>query len=302
MGDNGFDSIERVLDAALRLVDVEGAPPRLRAAMRHAVFPGGGRLRPKLCLAVAEACGGRDVEVALSFASAVELLHAASLVHDDLPCFDDADLRRGHASVHAAFGVPLAVLVGDGLIALSFEVVGRGAGAHPSLVGPAVTLLAGAASAGSGLVAGQGWESEARIPASAYRSAKTGALFEAAAGLGALAAGGDVRGWRAVGAKLGEAYQISDDVRDVTSTPSDIGKPTGRDALLGRPNAVSELGLANAESLAGRLVRAALAAVPPCADRATFDRFIASLRRRIDVVRAAPTNRERREPSPSRAT
>ncbi|NBS93692.1 MAG: geranylgeranyl pyrophosphate synthase, partial [Betaproteobacteria bacterium] len=113
--------IERALDAALRLGESTAAPPRLVAATRHAVFPGGARIRPKLCLAVAWACGDDAPTVSDAAAVAIELMHCASLVHDDLPCFDDAAMRRGQASVHAAFGERLAVLTGDALIVLAFR-------------------------------------------------------------------------------------------------------------------------------------------------------------------------------------
>ena len=104
-----------------------GCPPRLADALRYAVFPGGARIRPRLCLAVAPACGDDDPAASDAAAAAIELLHCASLVHDDLPCFDDADLRRGRPSVHRAFGEPLAVLAGDALIVLAFETLARGA-------------------------------------------------------------------------------------------------------------------------------------------------------------------------------
>src|SRR5215208_7414616 len=112
----GFDAmdavsrIERTLSASLERVDTQGAPPLLAAAMHHAVFPRGARIRPRLCLAVAAACGGDDPAAADAAAAAIELMHCASLIHDDLPCFDNADMRRGRPSVHRAFGEPLAVL------------------------------------------------------------------------------------------------------------------------------------------------------------------------------------------------
>jgi len=109
--------IERSLHAAL----APGAtPPLLSLAMHHAVFPGGARVRPRLCLAAASACGGDDPTLAEAAAAAIELMHCASLVHDDMPCFDDAATRRGRLSVHRAFGEPLALLAGDGLIGMAF--------------------------------------------------------------------------------------------------------------------------------------------------------------------------------------
>src|ERR1700712_730633 len=118
------ERIEQALLQAIGNVDVPSCPPRLLAAMHHAVFPAGARVRPRLCLAVAAACGEDDPSVTDAAACAIELMHCASLVHDDLPCFDDADLRRGKPTVHKAFGEPLAVLAGDALILLAFQTLG----------------------------------------------------------------------------------------------------------------------------------------------------------------------------------
>lgn len=257
--------VERALLAALEPGEGE-MPPRLRAAVRHAVFPGGGRLRPRLCLAVAAACGDPEPHLADAAMASVELIHCASLVHDDLPCFDAADTRRGVPTVHRAFGEHVAVLAGDHLIVRAFEHL-AGAGAEsPRKLAAMIAALARGTGAPAGIVAGQAWEGEGAIDAALYRRAKTGALFEAAAALGAAAAGASPLAWGAVGARVGEAYQIADDILDVTGDPERIGKPVGRDAALGRPNAVAELGLAGARRLFDRLVREAAAAVPPCAD------------------------------------
>lgn len=198
-------ALEAALQAGLQ-------PPQLRAALHAAVFPGGGRLRPQLCLAVAAACGAPGCKPAVSAAAAVELLHCASLVHDDLPCFDNADWRRGHPSVHRAFSEPLAVLAGDGLIVSAFAVLARLMVEFPT-VGAAVN--AELAQAATLLVAGQGWESEACIDFQAYHHGKTVALFEAATVSGALAAGADPNPWRPLGRYLGQAYQLADDLSDL---------------------------------------------------------------------------------------
>lgn len=118
--------IEQALDAAIAHLEAPGAPPRLAEALRYAVFPGGHRIRPRLCLSVARACGDDDPGASDAAAAAIELIHCASLIHDDLPCFDDAPLRRGQPSVHAAYGEPLAVLAGDALIVSAFETLARG--------------------------------------------------------------------------------------------------------------------------------------------------------------------------------
>ena len=123
--------IERTLTAAIVQGEAPGCPPLLAAAIRHAVFPGGARIRPRLCLAVARACGDDDQAAADAAATSIELLHCASLIHDDLPCFDDALTRRGKPSVHRAFGEPIAVLAGDALIVMAFQTLARGAAAVP---------------------------------------------------------------------------------------------------------------------------------------------------------------------------
>ena len=117
--------IERTLVRAVGSAEQSGCPPRLAAAMRSAVFPKGARVRPRLCHAVASACGDDEPDATDAAGAAIELLHCASLVHDDLPCFDNSALRRGRPSVHAAFGEPLAVLAGDALIVLAFQTMAR---------------------------------------------------------------------------------------------------------------------------------------------------------------------------------
>jgi geranylgeranyl diphosphate synthase type II len=257
--------IERALLSAIEAGEAE-SPRLLAAAVRHALFPGGARLRPRLCLAVSAACGEPDPRLADAAAAAVELVHCASLVHDDLPCFDGADTRRGQPSVHRAFGESTAVLAGDLLIVRAFEHLARACEPCPQKLAAMVTVLARAAGAPSGIVAGQAWESEPESDATLYRRSKTGALFESAAALGAIAAGAPARAWAVVGARAGEAYQIADDILDVMGSPDRLGKPVGRDAALGRPNAVVELGLAEARKLLDRLLCEAAAAVPGCAD------------------------------------
>src|SRR6056297_1150808 len=117
--------IENALQKTVFAAQSADGPPRLQQALAYAVFPGGARVRPRLTLAVAEACGCACPRLADAAAAAIELLHCASLVHDDLPCFDDASTRRGKPSVHRAYSQPLAVLTGDSLIILAFEVLAR---------------------------------------------------------------------------------------------------------------------------------------------------------------------------------
>nr|WP_313982175.1 polyprenyl synthetase family protein [Iodidimonas nitroreducens] len=163
------------------------------AAMRHAVFPGGARIRPRLCLSVARACSPapkpdhQDAPIMFGAASAIELLHCASLVHDDLPCFDDAAMRRGKPSVHVAFDERLAVLAGDALIVMAFEILAVEAAARPERLSALLSILARSVGMPLGIAAGQAWECEPHADLSAYQQAKTGALFAAASLSGAVA-------------------------------------------------------------------------------------------------------------------
>ena len=258
--------IERRLAAALAPAD--DGPPQLAAAMRHAVFPRGARLRPRLCLAVAAACTDDapavSDAVADAAAAAIELLHCASLVHDDLPCFDDAATRRGRPTVQCAFGVPLAVLAGDALIVLAFQVLGEGAARRPERLAQLLAIIAAATGAPAGIAAGQAWECEQFPDLGRYQRAKTGALFAAATLAGAAAAGVPAEPWRALGERLGEAYQVADDIADAMATPEALGKPVGQDAALGRPSAVQTLGLDGALAHLDALAAAAVTAIPPC--------------------------------------
>jgi geranylgeranyl diphosphate synthase, type II len=257
--------IERSLARSLEIPRGFGEPPLLVAAMRYAVFPGGARIRPRLCLAVARACVmGPPPPLCVAAAVAIELMHCASLVHDDLPCFDDAAVRRGRPSVHRAFDERIALLAGDALIVLAFQALARAAIGAPSKLGKVISIVARAVGAPGGIIAGQAWECEPQIQLSSYQRAKTGALFAGAAAAGASAAGYDGRCWYALGERLGEAYQIADDIRDVVSAPAEIGKPTGRDQALGRPNAVLQLGMATAVERLESLVEAAVENIPDC--------------------------------------
>ena len=260
--------IETVLDAAVAHAEAPGAPPLLAEAIRYAVFPGGHRIRPRLCLAVALACGDDDPAASDAAAAAIELLHCASLVHDDLPCFDDAPMRRQKPSVHAAFGVPLAVLAGDALIVAAFETLARGAARSPARLAALVGLVARAVGSPAGIVAGQAWESEPFVDLVEYQQAKTGALFAAATVAGAAAAGAAPLPWRLLGERLGEAYQVADDLRDVACRQEEIGKPAGRDATLGRPNAAALLGRQGALDRLKRLGREAVEVIPDCPGQA----------------------------------
>jgi geranylgeranyl diphosphate synthase type II len=252
-----------------------GCPPKFARALHHAVFPAGNRLRPSLCLGVASALGDRNPRVTDAAAAALELMHTASLVHDDLPAFDDSPMRRGRPSVHAAFGEALAVLVGDALMIGAFETLALAGGES---LGPLSRVLARAAGTPHGMCSGQAWESEAEVELARYHRAKTAGMFEAATMAGALCAGHDGEPWRALGRHVGEAYQVADDIRDLLGG-SDLGKPLGRDEAKGRPSAVRAFGLEEARRLLANHAERAAQSIPPCEGRdALAERIGAMLR------------------------
>lgn len=261
---NAVERIERALNQVIDRAEGGNGPPGLLAAVRYAVFPGGARIRPRLCLAVARACGEDSPVCSTAAACSIELLHCASLVHDDLPCFDDAAMRRGRPSVPRAFGERLAVLAGDALIVLAFQSLARAGDAMPRRLPGLLLTVSRAAGMPMGIVAGQAWECEQQIPLSDYQKAKTAALFAAATAAGAAAAGADARPWHCLGERIGEAYQVADDLKDVLSDEDEIGKPVGQDQRLGRPNAVHELGIAGAVARLEELVSGALDSMPAC--------------------------------------
>ncbi len=256
-----YNSIESVLSAS--------CPPKLDQAVRYAVFPGGARVRPKICLAVAEACAEDFTEISDAAAAAIELLHCASLVHDDLPCFDDSPLRRGRPSVHQAFGEPLAVLAGDALIVLAFQTLVRGAARAPERLGPLVEIISSSVGLPGGIVAGQAWECEPEVDLSDYQQAKTGSLFAAATAAGAAAAGHDPGPWRALGEQIGSAYQVVDDILDVAGDEAALGKPMHQDEARGHPSSVTEMGLEGAKTHFESIMAGVIATIPICpgADR-----------------------------------
>jgi geranylgeranyl diphosphate synthase type II len=277
------EGIEAALKRALRHCESPATPPGLRAALRHAVFPGGARLRPNLCLSVAAACGAElEFDAQCDVGAALELLHCASLVHDDLPCFDDASVRRGRPSVHAAFGEELAVLAGDGLIVLAFETIAS-ARVSPTILPRLIRCVARGVGANGGLVAGQAWESEQSVGLRTYHKAKTGALFEASARAGALLAMGNGAmgngagarsnanaawakddSWGEFGARLGEAYQVADDLRDTLDDEASLGKPVGQDMAHDRPNACLTFGIEGALERLRALLDQAIEVMPSC--------------------------------------
>ncbi len=268
------ERLDAALSGALAQAAADDGPARLSEALHYAVFPGGARVRPRLCMAVAAACGDPNPVATDAVACAIEMLHCASLVHDDLPCFDDAPTRRGKPSVHSAFGERIAVLTGDALIVLAFDTVARRAAHVPDRLAALIMVLSRAVGMPSGIVAGQAWECESSVDLATYQREKTGALFAGATMAGAIAAGGDGRLWRALGDGIGEAFQIADDILDATASPDVIGKPVGRDIALDRPSAVRELGLAGAVGRFQRCVKQAVESIPQCPGRTMLQRLV----------------------------
>jgi geranylgeranyl diphosphate synthase, type II len=280
--------IESAIARAIALGQGAGAaqpaPARLALALDHAVNPGGARIRPSLCLAVSLACGDDDSALSDAAATALELIHCASLVHDDLPCFDDADLRRGKPTVHRAFSEPLAVLTGDSLIVLAFEVLARAGTRNPARALALTRMLAQRTGMPGGICAGQGWESEGQIDLRAYHRAKTGALFIAATQMGAAAAGHDPDAWEELGARIGEAFQVADDLRDVLYDAETLGKPVGQDAAHARPSAVAEMGVQGAIRHLTAILSGAIASIPKCPGEAALAALVRAYAERMTPV------------------
>ena len=244
-----------------------GAPPRLQAAMQHAVFSGGARIRPQLCMAVATACGDDAPELTNAAAVALELMHCASLVHDDMPAFDNADVRRGRPTVHKAFSEPLALLAGDGLIVMAYQVLLQSGRQHPERLITLMENLSRGVGLPSGIVAGQAWECETAADLAQYQRSKTGALFVSATCAGAIASGRACEPWAPLGAFLGEAYQEADDIRDVLGDIASLGKPVGQDTLNDRPSSAQAMGLEGAIAHFDALIKQAGDAIPDCTHR-----------------------------------
>ncbi len=262
-----------------------GAPPKLAHALGYAVTPGGARIRPTILLSVAMACGDDAPALSDAAAAALELIHCASLAHDDLPCFDDAATRRGKPALHRRHSEPLAVLAGDSLIVLAFETIARAGRGRAERALELTRILAARTGMPGGICAGQGWESEAAVDLAAYHRAKTGALFIAATQMGAVAAGHEAEPWEELGARIGEAFQVADDLRDALLTEDEMGKPAGQDAIHARPSAVTELGVGGATARLKDILAGAIASIPACPGEAMLAEMV---RRQARAIVPAP--------------
>ena len=278
----------RVEQALSRWVPA-AAPAGLGQAMRYAVLDGGKRLRPLLVLAASEAVQGNG-EAALRAACAVELIHAYSLVHDDLPCMDNDVLRRGKPTVHVRFGEAQALLAGDALQALAFELLAPEGGTVPAPMQAALCRLLARAAGAAGMAGGQAIDlasvglalSEPELRQ--MHQLKTGALLQASVLMGAACAPAplDARVQAALqdyGAAVGLAFQVVDDILDVTADSTALGKTAGKDAEAAKPTYVSVLGLAQAQALADELLQRThqaldAAALDVTALRALADRLV----------------------------
>jgi len=255
--------IETALSAAVSESALPDVPARLRKAMAHALLGGGKRIRPALSLLAAEACGS-DRADALPGAIAMEMMHAYSLVHDDLPCMDDDTLRRGKPTTHVEYGEATAVLAGDALQALAFETLA--AQSDSPLALQQVQLLARASGA-SGMVGGQQMDMDGegqQLSLDAIlqmHAGKTGALLGASLLLGVTSAAADITPWRSYAASVGRLFQISDDVLDATRSTEELGKTAGKDLAAAKSTVVGALGLDGARALMAEEVQNARAAV-----------------------------------------
>ena len=257
---------------------------KIYEAMNYSLMAGGKRIRPVLTLETCRMCGG-DVEAALPFACAVEMIHTYSLIHDDLPCMDDDDLRRGKPTNHKVYGEATAVLAGDALLTAAFEMMAEHRGKlDASRVLAAMDCLSHAAGA-AGMIGGQvlDMEGEER-PLSLEKlklmqSLKTGALISAAAEMGCIVAGGSQAQREAVRTYaqcIGRAFQVRDDMLDVISTDEVLGKPIGSDAENGKTTFVTALGLDGCAQLVDELTRQAIEALSVF-DGADFHIWLAEL-------------------------
>ncbi|ANY15732.1 polyprenyl synthetase family protein [Bordetella pseudohinzii] len=268
--------IEQVLEELMPAADA--APARLHEAMRYAVLGGGKRVRAALVYAAGQACpvNGSVLAIEASMdraAAAVELIHAYSLVHDDLPCMDDDTLRRGRPTTHVQFDEATAMLAGDALQPLAFELL-AGMPIAPALVVQATQVLARAAGS-LGMAGGQAIDLHSvgktlsRDELQTMHSMKTGAMLAASVTLGGIVAGASSSARQALDSyaqAMGLAFQVVDDILDVTADSASLGKTPGKDAVENKPTYVSLLGLDQARELAEELRRAALLALGPLGD------------------------------------
>jgi len=270
------------LAAAIDAVSGIVRPEKLLEAMRYSLLSGGKRLRPALALWSCEACG-ETRETAMGAAVAIECVHAFSLIHDDLPALDNDDTRRGRPTNHVVFGESTAILAGDALLALAFETLSKAYGATRA-IGPMVSELANATGA-AGMIGGEWLDLDAEGKAldgddvKRIHLGKTARLIQCACRLGGLAASADQKHMAALsgyGKALGLAFQIVDDLLDVTGDPNAVGKRTGKDADRGKATYPSAVGIDASREMAALLVDGALRHIEPLGEGAERLRRLAT--------------------------
>lgn len=249
----------------------------LTKSMEYSLMAGGKRLRPILLMAAADACG-KDGRAFITSACALEMIHTYSLIHDDLPAMDDDNLRRGKPTNHVKFGAGMATLAGDGLLTMAFEVLSREKNVRPETILSVIREVSVAAGT-SGMVGGQAIDLESegrRIDLTCLRRmhmGKTGALFRAALRTGAILAGASEKELAALtqyAEAFGLAFQITDDILDVTGSEAEIGKPVGSDRRNEKSTYVTLTSLARAQELADEAIESALSAVEIFGEKASF--------------------------------
>ena len=257
-------------------------PATIHKAMRYSLFAGGKRLRPILCLAAAEACGGKP-DAAMPLACAMECIHTYSLIHDDLPSMDNDDFRRGRPTCHKVFGDGIAVLAGDALLTIAFEIAVTALPTRRYDTRQIIHEIADAAGSRK-LIAGQVADLEAegqRITRAGLRyihENKTAAMLTASVRLGAMSANATTQRLAAItafGAALGLAFQVIDDILDVTQTSEKLGKSAGKDIAAQKATYPAVIGLEKSRKEAQRLTREAHTALAPFGSRAATLRLLA---------------------------
>ena len=265
--------VDEALEALLPKSTVK--PKTIHKAMRYSIFAGGKRLRPILCLAAAECCGGR-LGTAIPLACAVECIHTYSLIHDDLPCMDDDDLRRGMPTSHKVFGEAVAVLAGDALLTFAFELASEVPGWPRHPLKEVIRELAVAAGSRR-LIAGQvvDLESEGKkvsLPLLRFiHQSKTAALLSSSIRLGAMSANAgsvQLQNLSAFGKALGLAFQVIDDILDVTQTSETLGKSAGKDVSAEKATYPSVVGLERSRQIARKLTQEAHSSLKPLGRKA----------------------------------
>ena len=274
---------KEVDDALDRFLPKASTPPAtIHKAMRYSLFAGGKRLRPVLCLAAAEACGGQ-ISAALPLACALECIHTYSLIHDDLPSMDNDDLRRGRATCHKVFGDGIAILAGDALLTITFEIAAQVKARPRYELRDFISEIATAAGSQQ-LIAGQVADLEAegrRINRDQLRyihENKTAALLTASVRLGAMAANANPKQLAAItafGRALGLAFQVIDDILDVTQTSEKLGKSAGKDVVAKKATYPAVIGLQKSRTEARRLTSKAHDALESIGERAGVLRELA---------------------------